>query len=59
MEKHRPGPDGIPSIIIKNLKEILAEPIAEIGRKSLKEGIFPDLHKLREKVKVRLRVSTY
>ena len=46
MEKHRPGPDGIPSIIIKNLKAILAEPIAEIGRKSLKKGIFPDLHKL-------------
>ena len=39
------GPDGVPASFIKKIKEILADPITELGNKSMEEGIFPSLFK--------------
>ena len=34
-------PDGVPALLIKKLKDILANPITELGNKSMEEGVFP------------------
>ena len=40
------GPDGIPAILLKNLKEVLALPLALMLRKSIYEGRIPEVFKL-------------
>ena len=37
-----PGPDGIPSEIIKPLAEVIAEPLATLFNQSLEEGCLPE-----------------
>ena len=37
----KPGPDGIPSILIKNCKFSLCSPVFTLFQSSLKEGVFP------------------
>lgn len=39
---HAPGPDGIPSCILKNCSHSLATPLAKLFSRSLQEGKFPD-----------------
>ena len=39
-QKASAGPDGVPAMIVKKLKNILAEPITSLGNKSLNEGFF-------------------
>ena len=45
-ENSAADPDGIPAILLKNLKEVLALPLALMLRKSLDEGRIPEVFKL-------------
>ena len=45
-ENSAAGPDGIPAILLKNLKEVLALPLALMLRKSIDEGRIPEVFKL-------------
>ena len=40
------GPDGVPAILLKKVKEALALPLSIMLRKSIDEGKIPDLLKL-------------
>ena len=40
-----PGPDGVPSIVIKNCKFTLSLPLLNLFKSSLREGIFPEIWK--------------
>ena len=40
------GPDGIPSIILKNCANLLVEPLTFIFNLSLRIGVFPDIWKM-------------
>ena len=45
-ENSAAGPDGIPAILLKNLKEVLALPLALMLRKCKNEGKIPEVFKL-------------
>merc|ERR1711867_251519 len=45
-ENSAAGPDGVPAILLKKVKEALAQPLALILRKSIDEGKIPDIFKL-------------
>merc|ERR1712066_523729 len=45
-ENSAAGPDGVPAILLKKLKEALAQPLALMLRKSIDEGKIPDIFKL-------------
>lgn len=40
-----PGPDGLPAILLKKCAGVLYKPICDLFRRSLKEGIFPEVWK--------------
>ena len=40
------GPDGIPAILLKKMRDVIAEPLAMLLRKSIDENMIIDLHKL-------------
>ena len=40
------GPDGIPSILLINTKEYIKTPLTLILRKSINEGVVPDVFKM-------------
>ena len=40
------GPDGIPSVFLINTKEYIKKPLKLILRKSMDEGVEPDVFKL-------------
>ena len=41
-----PGPDKIPTMLIKDAGEVICKPLAMIFNSSLRHGIFPDIWKL-------------
>merc|ERR1712033_84859 len=45
-ENSAAGPDGVPAILLKKLKEALAQPLALMPRKCIDEGKIPDIFKL-------------
>merc|ERR1712121_427163 len=45
-ENSAAGPDGVPAILLKKVKEALALPLALMLRKSIDEGKIPDIFKL-------------
>ena len=45
-ENSAAGPDGVPAILLKNVKETLALPLSLMHRKSIDEGKIPDILKL-------------
>merc|ERR1712066_47423 len=45
-ENSAAGPDGVPAILLKKVKEALAQPLALMLRKSIDEGKLPDIFKL-------------
>merc|ERR1711867_330087 len=45
-ENSAAGPDGVPAILLKKMKEALALPLTLLLRKSIDEGKIPDIFKL-------------
>merc|ERR1712105_286242 len=45
-ENSAAGPDGIPALLLKKIREEIALPLALILRKSIDEGKIPDIFKL-------------
>merc|ERR1712002_623515 len=45
-ENSAAGPDGVPAILLKKVKEALALPLSLMLRKSIDEGKIPDILKL-------------
>ena len=42
------GPDGVPAILLINTKDAITKPLQIILRKSINEGVIPNIFKLAE-----------
>ena len=52
-----PGPDGIPTNLVKDAANFIAKPLMMIFNASLKQGIFPNIWKLAKITPIYFRCS--